>query len=147
MNCLVVETKLSAYLDGELGGREMLAVRDHCALCPSCAQELAFLRETKLCAQQMAEVEIPTGLLERLEARVQAEQVPVTRSRSVLNFALIASAAAVVAVMTFNLLNTRSQTVGTSYAESVDISRDQASLEAGDPLAGPAPVYLAGYGH
>jgi anti-sigma factor RsiW len=42
-----VRNLLSAYLDAELAGTEMLDIRDHLSRCPSCAREQEGLRETK----------------------------------------------------------------------------------------------------
>ena len=47
MNCRRVSNLLSAYLDTELAGTEMLDIRDHLSRCPSCAREHEGLRQTK----------------------------------------------------------------------------------------------------
>jgi len=48
MNCRHIINKLSAYLDGELTGEEMLMIRRHVNECESCSNELATVRKTKL---------------------------------------------------------------------------------------------------
>lgn len=48
MNCRHVENRLSAYLDGELTGEEMLLIRRHVSECQSCSSELESVRKTKL---------------------------------------------------------------------------------------------------
>jgi len=48
MNCRHIINKLSAYLDGELTGEEMLTIRRHISECESCATELASVRKTKM---------------------------------------------------------------------------------------------------
>ncbi len=48
MNCRHIINKLSAYLDGELTGEEMLLIRRHVSECESCSTELASVRKTKL---------------------------------------------------------------------------------------------------
>jgi anti-sigma factor RsiW len=48
MSCRAVQIKLSAYLDGEMTGSEMLSVRAHVNQCPDCRQELESLRNIQL---------------------------------------------------------------------------------------------------
>ena len=47
MNCRRVSSLLSAYLDAELTGSEMLEIRAHLDGCPACRAEHRTLRETK----------------------------------------------------------------------------------------------------
>ena len=47
MNCKTVQTLLSAYLDEELSGREMLELRSHLNECDECAEELRCIEVVK----------------------------------------------------------------------------------------------------
>lgn len=47
MNCQKVQSLISAYLDGELGGQEMLAIRHHLTGCTVCADEYESLLAIK----------------------------------------------------------------------------------------------------
>jgi hypothetical protein len=47
LNCRHIKTLLSAYLDSELTGCQMLVVRRHISHCRDCASELESLRELK----------------------------------------------------------------------------------------------------
>ena len=47
MNCRRVNALLSAYLDGELTGFEMLQIRDHIARCSDCREEQESLQSIK----------------------------------------------------------------------------------------------------
>lgn len=47
MNCHKVQSLVSAYVDGELGGHEMLAIRQHLAECEECAAEYESLLSLK----------------------------------------------------------------------------------------------------
>ncbi len=71
MNCFKVSHHLSAYLDSELTGSEMLAIRSHLGICPHCRAELESLKITKrVCA-----VEVPSatpGFEERLSEVVRS---------------------------------------------------------------------------
>ncbi len=48
VNCRRVKTLLSAYLDSELTGFEMLDIRDHLSRCGECADERDSLRSVKM---------------------------------------------------------------------------------------------------
>ena len=47
MNCQIAQSNLSAYLDRELPGDAMIAVRNHLDLCPDCSCELEAIRQIK----------------------------------------------------------------------------------------------------
>lgn len=47
MNCHHARKLISPYLDGQLAGREMLALGDHLAGCESCGSEMHSLRQIK----------------------------------------------------------------------------------------------------
>lgn len=48
MNCRRVVNLISAYVDGELTGVEMLDIRRHLGECPDCMEEYESLRATKM---------------------------------------------------------------------------------------------------
>jgi anti-sigma factor RsiW len=98
MNCTQAERYLSAYVDGELSGAEMLRVRDHVSRCAACGRELESLRQVKgllralpvqhpeeepierLC-DALGNAPAPSGLLARA-LRAIAEAFGPTRSRA-----------------------------------------------------------------
>lgn len=47
MNCHKVSNLLSAYIDGELTGVEMIEIRTHVGDCPDCGSDLDCIRATK----------------------------------------------------------------------------------------------------
>ncbi len=53
MNCRRAVSRLSAYLDGELTGQEMLLVRRHLSSCEACSTELAGIREVKMSLSEL----------------------------------------------------------------------------------------------
>lgn len=55
MNCIKVTNLISAYIDGELSGREMLEIRHHLSICRSCANEL---EETKRIKSILSNLEV-----------------------------------------------------------------------------------------
>ena len=65
MNCRRVNSLLSAYLDAELTGEEMLAVRSHLGYCPDCQMEHEALLQTKRLLTSLA-MRTPRAELESL---------------------------------------------------------------------------------
>jgi anti-sigma factor RsiW len=65
LNCRRVNSLLSAYIDSELTGEEMLAIRAHLDVCPSCRLEHQTLSETKRLVASLA-LKTPRAELERL---------------------------------------------------------------------------------
>lgn len=47
MNCRQVSALISAYMDGELAGVEMLAIKRHLSLCQACNEEYESIRSVK----------------------------------------------------------------------------------------------------
>ena len=72
MNCRHVLNTLSAYIDRELPGEEMLSVRSHLERCPDCLQEMESLKEikTSLNALPMHEprVDLASDILRQIHA-------------------------------------------------------------------------------
>lgn len=71
MNCCKVSRLLSAYLDSELTGAEMLAIRDHLRTCSTCQVEIQGLKVAK----RLSGCEVPqppVGMESRLIRAVQA---------------------------------------------------------------------------
>lgn len=56
MNCRRVVNLISPYVDGELTGAEMLAIRRHLGECPECSEEYESLRMTKLAVARLRNV-------------------------------------------------------------------------------------------
>lgn len=65
MNCRRVNSLLSAYIDAELTGEEMLAVRAHIGYCPDCQMEHEALLQTKRLLTSLA-MRTPRAELESL---------------------------------------------------------------------------------
>jgi anti-sigma factor RsiW len=56
MNCHRVVNLMSAFVDGELTGAEMLAIRRHITQCPDCSEEYESLKMTKLAVARLRTV-------------------------------------------------------------------------------------------
>ncbi len=68
MNCKSVQNRLSAYLDRELGGDELLQIRAHMSVCRECREEADGLRALKALLGGIRCPEPPENLAERLTA-------------------------------------------------------------------------------
>lgn len=77
MNCDGVRALLSAYIDGELSGGELLRVEQHLRRCHWCAGEVDALRQTIALVASLDEVEVPATFRPRLHERLVAMAPPV----------------------------------------------------------------------
>lgn len=151
MTCKAVSNRLSAYLDGELAGREMLDVRAHLAQCPQCELEYRELARMKQCLSGFGCAEPPADLEERL---VRSVLGPARTSTSIvrpvrLGWAMVAVAAAALAVVAITRNNVAADVAAQERLEQVafELARDQAYSAGNDPLAGRSGVIPVTYGH
>jgi predicted anti-sigma-YlaC factor YlaD len=72
MNCKSVQNQLSAYLDREIAGDEMLAIRAHLHDCAECREEAEALKTLKRMLTASPVPEPPADLADRLCATVFA---------------------------------------------------------------------------
>ncbi len=70
MNCHQVTKVISAYIDGELTGREMLAVRHHVSYCETCAEEMESIRGAKLILSRLRTVQPKAGFADQILANL-----------------------------------------------------------------------------
>lgn len=148
MTCRAVESRLSAYLDGELTGAEMIEIRRHIDGCSTCASEAQAIRRIKMLVVAQQELEPESGFEGRLIARVFRSQPRTRRAAwaSAISLTAIVVAAGVLAffVSTWISPPPRPTASGTD-AGSLDLAHDQMYFNATDPLSGPAPVVSASY--
>lgn len=76
MTCASVRNLLSAYLDSELSGSEMQAVRAHLEECRDCRAECDSLREVKSLLRGLPPCCAPDGMEERLKAALRRSERP-----------------------------------------------------------------------
>lgn len=149
MNCRVVQSKLSSYLDQESSGREMLVIRRHLDSCPCCSSEFESLVSLKQNTQAMGEAAPPFGYDQRLIEAIRRESslrpsFAHSRKAPTLSFAAFIGIAAVFAIGVSAFLNsTRPRTLPAHEVASPSevIDRDQVAVSARDPF-GYAPVYV-----
>ncbi len=76
MNCQRVVNLMSAYIDGELTGEEMLAIRRHMATCPDCAAEHESILVTKRAIANLAIAKPRTDFAAAIISRLDEVTVP-----------------------------------------------------------------------
>lgn len=150
MTCRHVHARLSAYLDRELVGHQMLAIERHLSECRSCRHELESLRFVKARLGSLADPEEPAGLSERLRAKVfGVEQLPVRSGWWQGRPAWVAAAglAGILLAVLVSQPSHRSQQVAEAPPRSLgfDLQRDQAYIAGQDPIMGPAPIVLVSH--
>lgn len=76
MNCQKVQSLISAYLDGELAGQEMLAIRHHLTDCTECAEEYESLLAIKRTFGKMRPMRPVDDLAARICSKLVEVHVP-----------------------------------------------------------------------
>lgn len=151
MNCRNAQVLLSAYLDGELAGTEMMRVRDHLRSCGDCRSEFEEVRVVKQMLGGAAEVAVPADLQDRLMRAVMSDESQARSERPIWGWALASSFAAAAIALALLQFVGRAPTPSSleaksSNAESIafDVSRDQ-SVYGSDPFGGQGPVMPASH--
>lgn len=145
MNCNAVQLKLTAYIDGELSGFEMIQVRSHLSDCASCSAEADAVRQVKWFVNNLPQNDPGEEFKDRLKSKVFAASVS-RKSFSSAPLAMI-STAAFVAALFCGLSYIRSTRLAQPPTTSVapiagdshgnfELARDQAYASGTDPLGG-----------
>lgn len=140
MNCRVLKSKLSAYIDRELSGRDMLEIRDHLAQCAECQHEYRALTGIKQCLGSLAAPAPSYDFEDRLLTAVAKSAPQPDRRLSTFSLALVSGVAALFLVLTV----LKSVDGGTTVEQvqpvaAADVQSDQMIHGAYDPF-GSAPV-------
>lgn len=144
-NCYRSKSLLSAYLDRELSGEEMIILRDHLAQCSDCSVEFDELRSVKAALIRIPRVEPAPDLLTRMQAEVFKETEPVQVSRSKVAAGL--GMAAAIAFLTLAVLGwvdaqRQSSAIQNGTLPSQGAARVVAGVEQG-PTLQPAVLVSA----
>lgn len=141
MNCRIVRSKLSEYVDQELSGREMLAIREHTATCSSCAHELNRELKLKTMLGSLKGAEPSIGFESRLIEAVLSQSSPAkVQSRLPWRHAFFAAAAGAAIIFgVLRVLDRGTPSVAQNSQPSFDLVTDQTVQGSMDPFGG-APV-------
>ena len=85
---------ISAYLDGELHGKELATLTSHLSSCGRCAAELEDMQRVRSAVRSLPVLEIPEGLVPEADPVV----VPLRKNKGFLVGAAAAVAAVVISV-------------------------------------------------
>jgi anti-sigma factor RsiW len=151
MNCKAVQTRLSAYLDRELTGTELLQLREHLRDCTECRAEECQLRELKSVLGGLKVPEPTADFADRLCATViksapVADRKPTWR-RPFFTFGAVAACSM---ALTFALVTPR-QSTPTAKAPvkndvKYDLMQDEAYAIGSNATEGAPVVSVSGYG-
>lgn len=146
MNCKNVQSLLSAYLDEELSGREMLDIREHLHECNDCTEELRCIEGLKRLLGGTPVPEPSAGFEDRLVSSVMSAARPVEPKRiSIFALTGIAAASMLATLLILNSIHRES----TAVAEQRDslpyelMKRTRAFDASDNPLTG-SPVFFSG---
>jgi len=136
MSCKSIRLQLCAYLDGELSGVEMIAIRNHLNACKGCQLEAEELRSVKSLLGNMQEVDPGEEFRLRLQRTSMAPPKPSVRPMSVAFVFCTAFATALILSLA-GLQTQTAHSVARPFAArpdqtAFDVSRDQAYQAGGD---------------
>lgn len=75
MDCRVAQELISPYIDGELDREEARQLEAHIESCSECRQRFGQIKAVVQMVGVLEKEELPDGFLDRLQARLEAEQV------------------------------------------------------------------------
>lgn len=76
MNCRRVLNSISAYVDGELTGAEMLEIRRHLSECRECSEEYEMVRSMKFAVARLRTVTPPVHLAASIVMKLDEVSIP-----------------------------------------------------------------------
>jgi anti-sigma factor RsiW len=148
MNCKNAQSLLSAYLDDELNGREMLDIRAHLHECGECTEELQSIESVKRMLEASPVPAPSPGFEDRLVSSVLSHaKVPSEPKRiSILTLTGIAAASMLVTMLLLNSMHHESPNLADKRdSMPMDLMRNDRAFNAGaDPLTG-SPVAYTGH--
>lgn len=74
LSCSEAQSRFSAYLDGEMSGREMAALAAHMKTCAACAADFSALRALQTALAELSPVAAPVHLQASLRAAITREK-------------------------------------------------------------------------
>jgi anti-sigma factor RsiW len=122
MNCKTVQSHLSAYLDRELSGEEMLDIRAHLSECFVCCEEETELRSLKRLLGRLPAIEPSGDLEQRLLAVVGAARTGERKPGRQAPFVLFAGVTACAMAITLAFLSKSHTTPAEATMQSQDIA-------------------------
>ena len=147
MTCKQIDQLLSAFVDQELSGQQMLAVRDHVSRCPECAAELESFRSLRSALSAMHPAEPRPGLEDKLREAVFSRHQPgpwVRRLRPAHGWAAF-SLGLLATVWALTAMNTPVKEVMQDDVDAFQAVADSTYVVGSDPFGSHVAVHPAGY--
>lgn len=140
MNCGQVQNLLSAYLDSELPGSQMLTIRAHLSICNGCQKELSDLRCVKVTLATLKTHEPREDFAQQIFLKATSQNGDRGMSRKQFGVLVATAAAAtVLAFLVFNLsLRNSDKTQLANQQPGFDSSSDRAVTTP--DFGGHAPI-------
>lgn len=122
---------ISAYLDGEVHGRELTSLMEHLSSCGKCSAEMEQMQRVRSAVRSLPVLELPPGIVPEADAEV----IPLHRNRGM--WVGVAAAVVAIVIAVAALVTPPPGTVSVDDLNSRFGAR--ASL---DPAFGPAKVIV-----
>ncbi len=142
MNCKSMQNRLSAYLDRELGGDELLQMRAHLSMCRDCRTEAEGLRSLRALLGGMAAPEPPADFAAKLTANVLRQKVEEPRRAFRASALMFAGVTACSMAITFAVYGMSHHT-DTNGPNSRVLEGNMGILTIDDRFSNTAPVISA----
>jgi len=144
MNCKNVQSLLSAYLDEELSGREMLDIRQHLHDCGDCGHELRCIEGVKRILGSAVPEPSP-DFEDRLVSHVlSASPTPNERRTSFLTLSLIATASMIATLLVLGFVHRQSiPPAETGQGIPYDVMRQDQAFDARWDGMGGGALYIS----
>ncbi len=138
MTCNNVQANLSAYVDEELSGAEMLEIRSHLSDCTLCSEEARAVEAIKKLVNCAPVPEPSADFEDRLVRNVLGASTAPTRQFSWLALAGLAAASMLVTFTVLQMFSHRTPAASepTDSQAYQFIQRDRALAASNDPLNG-----------
>ncbi|MBX3112215.1 MAG: zf-HC2 domain-containing protein [Fimbriimonadaceae bacterium] len=143
MNCTRVRSLLSAFLDRELGGDQMIEVQQHLRSCTPCSDELESLRRIKQALSASPVVEPSEDLVRRTHAAVFSTRQKRAAKSPVPGLVAMASALVAAFLAVSAAQNTPHSTAAAPEIRAAEARVSPMVVSGSDPFGGYAPTIPA----
>jgi anti-sigma factor (TIGR02949 family) len=138
MSCNTVQSKLSAYVDGEMSGLEMQAIRKHVHQCDDCQALVDNLKSVQMVLRGLPPTpEAPENLPDRISASIKSTR------RSYFRFALVAAIPLLAFAVIFYPRHTPNTTQDRDLVIHRQLAKDQIFDAGTDSTSGASLVHYA----
>ncbi|MEI8280983.1 MAG: zf-HC2 domain-containing protein [Armatimonadota bacterium] len=138
MSCNTSQSKLSAYVDGEMSGMEMQSIRRHVSHCPDCQGEVDGLKSVQMVLRGLPPTpEAPPNLPDRITASIK------TTRRHYLRYALVVAVPLCAFAVIFYPRSTPKPTQDRDLVIHRQLAKDQIFDAGTDSTSGASLVHYA----